>query len=116
MRAWLIALALIVLGLAGCTHVDNSLPAPPHADNSLPADQPVVDNSLPRPQPGSGFVCSSHILFWLPMLEQSVCGTTTLEMVYSGICIGAGGQWDFTPGQMPRCIGPLVHASPRAAG
>lgn len=85
---------LLFASLAACAHVDNG-----------PASPPVVDNSLPVHKPDPGAVCASHVLFFVPWFEQSVCGHSTVEQIMQAVCAAGGGTWEFTPGTEAQCPG-----------
>lgn len=89
---------MLALVLTSCARPDNTPPSPPVVDNDLPPLQSIPDDFGAK-------VCSAGALFWFPMFEQSVCGFTTLENGYKATCAAGDGVWDFTPGQMPKCVG-----------
>jgi len=82
------------------------LPATAQEAETLPAPLQRIPDDF------GAKVCAAHVLFWFPMFEQSVCGFTTLEEGYKAVCAGGDGVWDFTPGQMPKCVGYTRPAKP----
>lgn len=50
-------------------------------------------------------VCASHVLFFLPVFEQSACGVSSMELLFQSLCSAGGGSWDATPGSQAQCTG-----------
>jgi len=47
--------------------------------------------------------CFFGALAWIPPLEQGVCGVTSLELLWRGVCHVKNGDWHFEPGGNPSC-------------
>ena len=47
--------------------------------------------------------CYFGALAWIPPLEQGVCGVTSLELLWRGVCHVKNGDWHFEPGGNPSC-------------